>query len=1050
MNEADLARGAAGSSTKADTRSEEALRRSEARYRALVEASSQAVWSWSPLTGEGEFDQTQRWWEEITGQTVAEQNRDTTAWLEVVHPEDREAAGLAWGNALTSGIKYEIEYRVRERNQGWRHIQARGIPIRGADGTVREWVGTLDDITDRRRAESELQISEARFRRLASAGIIGVIRWDLDQSLILDANDEFLRMTGYNRADLKSGRLNFRTMTPPEWTSRNELGIRNLRETGIGGAYEKEYFRKDGSRVPVIIVGVRFEDNSREGMSFVMDISEQKRTQRELADREELLRLATQAAELGIWMWHPAEDRVVWKNDRPYEIFGLDPSSGPVNASRFLTEFVHPDDAESFRAAVNSAIETRSRFYFLGRMRRADGDMRWVEFTGLSVQTDDSESLRMQGTAADVTAAKRVEAENRQLLLEVEAERTRLADVFRHTPSFTCVLRGPEHVFERANDRYHELVGGRDLIGRTVREALPEVEGQGFFEILDKVYRTGAQFVGTGERVLIRRAGVLDERILDFVYQPLRDADGAVSGIIVQGIDFTERHRAEADLIRVTSESERRQRLFETALSNTPDLIFVFDLDHRFTYANEALLTMWGRSWEEAIGKNCLELGYEPWQAALHESEIDRVVATKLPIQGEVPFTGTHGRRVYDYIFAPVFGASGEVEAVAGTARDTTDRKEMEVALREQDRKKDDFIALLAHELRNPLAPIRNGLQVIGMTQDESVRQRSQAIMRRQLAHMVRLIDDLLDVSRISRNKMELRRARVSLADIVSSAVETAQPAIDEAGHELLVTLPTRPVLLDADLTRLAQVFSNLLTNSAKYTGPGGKISLSAERGENMVSVTVSDSGIGIPQESLPTIFDMFSQVDRSIERSTGGLGIGLALVKGLVEMHGGKVSAFSEGQGQGSTFVVTLPSLPEESEVGEHKFEIDLSTGVGRRILVVDDNRDGADSLALMLELAGNKVARAYDGLEALQVAKSFRPQIVLMDVGMPQLNGLEATRQLRAEEWGRNIAIIALTGWGQDSDKQRTRDAGCDGHLVKPVALTDLELLLTTLKAK
>ena len=280
----------------------------------------------------------------------------------------------------------------------------------------------------------------------------------------------------------------------------------------------------------------------------------------------------------------------------------------------------------------------------------------------------------------------------------------------------------------------------------------------------------------------------------------------------------------------MTAESERLRRLYETVLSATPDFVYVFSLDHRVLYANDSLIRMWGRGRDGAIGKTFLEIGYEPWHAEMHDREIDQVRATKQPIRGEVPFTGTNGRRIYDYIFVPVIGADGEVEAVAGTTRDVTDRKESELALAEADRKKDEFIALLAHELRNPLAPIRNGLQVMRLARDPAVRERAQEMMDRQLAHMVRLIDDLLDVSRISRNKMELRRARVPLADVVESAVETAQPAIDAAGHELTVSLPARPVHLDADLTRLAQVLSNLLTNSGKYTERGGTIWLSAER----------------------------------------------------------------------------------------------------------------------------------------------------------------------------------------------------------------------------
>jgi CheY-like chemotaxis protein/anti-sigma regulatory factor (Ser/Thr protein kinase) len=364
--------------------------------------------------------------------------------------------------------------------------------------------------------------------------------------------------------------------------------------------------------------------------------------------------------------------------------------------------------------------------------------------------------------------------------------------------------------------------------------------------------------------------------------------------------------------------------------------------------------------------------------------------------------------------------------------------------LAESDRKKDEFIALLAHELRNPLAPIRNGLQIVRQARDSAVRERAQVMMDRQLAHMVRLIDDLLDVSRISRNKLELRRGRVTLADVVESAVEAAQPVIDAAGHELFVTLPGRSVYLDADLTRLAQVLSNLLTNAAKYTERGGTIWLSAERKDGVIEVTIKDTGIGIPREALPRIFDMFSQVDRSLERATGGLGIGLALVKGLTEMHGGTVVAMSEGEGRGSTFVVTLPTVLDEVAAVDERSPSGLAAGPARRVLVVDDNRDGAESLGMMLELAGHEVALAHDGVEAIERAAQFRPDVILMDVGMPRLNGLDATRQIRQQPWGRAATIIALTGWGQECDRDQSREAGCNGHLVKPVALEELHQVL------
>ena len=391
---------------------------------------------------------------------------------------------------------------------------------------------------------------------------------------------------------------------------------------------------------------------------------------------------------------------------------------------------------------------------------------------------------------------------------------------------------------------------------------------------------------------------------------------------------------------------------------------------------------------------------------------------------------------------------SGDDAVWDGIAVDVTERVEMEEALRESDRKKDEFIALLGHELRNPLAPIRNGLQEMRLAGgDADAVAKARDMMDRQLGHMVRLIDDLLDVSRIGRNMMGLRRASVLLADVVGSAVEASRPSIEEAGHTLSVSIPEEPVALDADLTRLAQVFSNLLTNSAKYTERGGQIWLTAERREGVVVVRVRDTGIGIPATDLSKIFDMFSQVDRSVERSTGGLGIGLALVKGLVEMHGGTVTAESDGAGMGSLFTVRLPvacAVREPTPAAPPR-ELGQNAGVGRRILVVDDNADAARSMARVLKLLGNEARTALDGLEALRVADEFRPEIILMDLGMPSLNGYEATRRIRGLPWGPSVTIIALTGWGQDRDRLQSRDAGCDGHLVKPVSFTDLEKLLS-----
>jgi PAS domain S-box-containing protein len=360
---------------------------------------------------------------------------------------------------------------------------------------------------------------------------------------------------------------------------------------------------------------------------------------------------------------------------------------------------------------------------------------------------------------------------------------------------------------------------------------------------------------------------------------------------------------------------------------------------------------------------------------------------------------------------------------------------------------KNDFLAMLAHELRNPLAPIRNALHLLKLPgADPATTRQARGMMERQLQHLVRLVDDLLDVSRLMRDRIELRLESVELASIIARAIETAQPAIDAHGHELVVSLPNEPVTLEGDVVRLAQVFSNLLNNAAKFTPTVGRIWLSAETNDGQVNVRVRDSGAGIAPELLPRIFDLFVQADRSLARSQGGLGVGLTVVKRLVEMHGGSVVARSAGAGQGSEFSVRLPVVAKARMPAARPSRFTNLATLAHRVLVVDDNVDAAESAAMLLRLWGHAVQTAHDGPFALQAARAFRPEIVLLDIGLPGLNGYEVAKQLRAQPWGRGMYLVAMTGFGQDDDKRRSLAAGFDVHLTKPLDPVKLEQLIAS----
>jgi PAS domain S-box-containing protein len=531
------------------------------------------------------------------------------------------------------------------------------------------------------------------------------------------------------------------------------------------------------------------------------------------------------------------------------------------------------------------------------------------------------------------------------------------------------------------------------------------------------------------------------------------DAEGRPVRMLGVNLDVTERKRVEEAL-------RNSERLYRGIGESIDYGVWVCDPEGRNTYMSESFLRLVGLTQEQ-----CSSSG---WTRVLHP---DDAAAALAAWQDCVKTGGTWDRQYrvlgVDGHWRPILSRGvavrndrGAVVCWAGINLDISRLKTVEEALRDADRRKDEFLATLAHELRNPLAPLRNGLQVLNqISSQEEVVVQTREMMSRQLAQMVRLIDDLLDISRITRGKIELRKERVELAVVVRSAVETNRPVIEQAGHELTVSLPPEPVYLMADPTRLAQIILNLLNNAARYTEPGGRIGLTVELADELkdpataaekpseVVIRVRDNGTGIPAEMLPRIFEMFTQVDRSLERSQGGLGIGLTLVRSLVEMHGGTVTAHSDGLGRGSEFVVHLPLAPEWDAGATPAIEgtgpapslralpLMRSSAPARRILVVDDNRDAALSLALLLQLAGYQTHTAHDGPAALDAARAFRPEIVLLDIGLPGLNGYEVARRLRKDLGLTDAVLVALTGWGQDEDRRLAREAGFDHHLVKPV---------------
>jgi PAS domain S-box-containing protein len=646
----------------------------------------------------------------------------------------------------------------------------------------------------------------------------------------------------------------------------------------------------------------------------------------------------------------------------------------------------------------------------------------------------------------DVTLQRRADERERELLAEAAAANAKFEAFFEQGALLAAIMELDGTIaeanrlsWEGCGYRREQIIGKRFWDGpwwASSPALVAQIKAGSAQAIAGTTFRAETRyFLADGS-----------ERIADTTIVPIKDEAGKVLFVAPTAIDITDRKRAEAD----------RQK-FVALVESSTDFIGMADLQGIPFFVNRAGLEMVGLDdLEQARRAPVADFFFPEDRPRIIEEFFPAVLAQG---HGEIEIrfrhfkTGAARWMAYKVLTLP--DAAGRPMAFATVSQDVTERKRLADDLRtlaadlsEANRRKTEFLALLAHELRNPLAPISNAVRALRVGHgDAKVVRAALGMFERQVGQLERLVDDLLDLSRVTRGKMVLRKQPVELVPIVEQAVEAARARYGSLDQELTVTLPTQPVYLSADPARLAQVIGNLLNNACKFTDSGGHIALTVTHEGAQAVVRVRDNGIGIAAEQVPHLFKMFTQADTSLERTRDGLGIGLTLVKALVEMHGGTVEARSAGLGRGSEFEVRLPTLAASSTTVEQAAEGEPPATVGHRILIVDDNYDGAESLAMLLEEVGHETYTAHDGIAALEMTERIRPDAVLLDIGLPKLNGYEVCKRLRECSWAEGLVIVALTGWGQDEDRQRSLDAGFDTHLVKPVDHSVLMRLLASL---
>jgi PAS domain S-box-containing protein len=1005
----------------------------EARYRILAEASPVILWA-RDAYGAPEF--VNRAFRDFYGVTLAE--AEATGWWPPVHPEDAPLFEKVALSAIREHKPFSAEARVRRADGEWRWMAAFGQPRFGEAGEFLGHVGVSVDVTDRKRAEEALRQSEKKLRVSVANAAIGFVV-TTTEGCILEANPAYCAITGYGIEELRS--IHPRQFIHPDDYAENQRQLDRMVAGEISDfVIENRYRRKDGDvvwvRKSTSVVRDALGEPQWE-IVLVEDISKRKRAEELLRESEEHFRAFVTASSDVVYRTSPD-----WSELR--ELRGGEfvvPPGAPGHG--WLEKFIHPDDRPRVVEVIREAIRTKGVFQLEHRVLQPDGSVGWTFSRAIPFVDACGAVMEWFGAASDITARKRAD----EALRESE-ERLRL--FIEHAPAAVAM-------FDREM-RY--LVASRRFLG-DFKLSLSDVLGRSHYEVFPEVPERWKQI---HRRCLAGAVETCDEDpfpradgTLDWVrweIHPWHTAAGEIGGIILFSELITERKRA----MEALRESEERFRLLVRGVKDCA--IYMLAPDGTVSSWSAAAEQILGYGEEEIVGQHRrVFFTHEQVTAGRPQRDLEEALAL-----GSSEEEGWRVRKDGSRFWANVLITAlrddgGRLRGFASVMRDFTVRKRAEnalreseerlraseAALREADRQKNRFLATLSHELRNPLAPIRNSLHILDRAAPGGEQaKRAQAIIQRQIGQMTLLIDDLLDVTRIAHGKIQLRRERLDLDDLARRTVEDHRVVFARSDVLLEVLPAPAEVWVDGDRVRLAQVISNLLQNAVKFTPHGGRttVSLQADSARGQAILTVRDTGAGIQPEMLPRLFQPFAQADATLDRSKGGLGLGLALVRGLVEMHGGSVSVASNGPGTGAAFSITLPLdvsaarvLPAWPDVG---------SAAPRRVLVIEDNQDAANSLREVLELDEHVVEVAYTGREGLEKVHAFHPDVVLCDIGLPEMDGYEVARRMRSDPELNRVALVAVSGYAQPEDVEMAREAGFDAHLAKPPSIDTLERAL------